>query len=171
MTVLTLTQASSASGEMVGFLSAGNSVSSFCRFDFLTLTNMWILFDPSTTPLSNANISWIFSRFSGSSIAFLFAIRIAEDFRTVSMIFRLFASIVVPVSVTSIMASEFSGGFASVAPKDKNILALELSPFFHQGVTSMGSASPKRFLYWAVLFRYSEAMLRYSVLIRKFLPW
>src|SRR5208283_5200064 len=171
ITVLTLTQLSSANGEIVGFFNAGSSVSSFCRFAFLTLTNMWILFEPSTTPLSNANMSWIFSRFSGSSIAFLLAIRTAEDLRTVSMIFKPFASIVVPVSVTSIMASEFSGGFASVAPKDRKILAFGLSPFFHQGVTSIGSAAPKRFLYWGVLFRYSEAMLRYSVLIRKFLSW
>ena len=66
---------------------------------------------------------------------------------TVSMIRRLLASMVVPVSVTSIMQSESSGGLASVAPKDRKILALGLSPFFHQGVTIMGSALPKRFLY------------------------
>ena len=78
---------------------------------------------------------------------------------------------VVPVSVTSMMQSLFSGGLASVAPKDRKIFARALSPFLHQGVTSMGSASPKRFLYCGVFLRYSVAMFRYSVLMRKFLPW
>ncbi len=60
---------------------------------------------------------------------------------------------VVPVSVTSIMQSEFSGGFASVAPKDRKIFAFGLSPFLHQGVTIMGSALPKRFLYCGCVFQ------------------
>ena len=98
------------------------------------------------------------------------AISTAADCITVSMILRLFASRVVPVSVTSIMQSEFSGGLASVAPNERKIFALGLSPFLHHGVTIIGSASPKRFLYDGLLLIYSEAMFRYSVDTRKFLP-
>src|SRR5512136_754189 len=94
----------------------------------------------------------------------------AELVNTVSMISRLFASIVEPVSVTSMMQSLFSGGLASVAPKDKKIFALELSPFRHQGVTICGSCSPNRFTYAGLDFMYSDAMFRYSVEIRKLLP-
>src|SRR5512143_2300816 len=89
---------------------------------------------------------------------------------TVSTIFRLFASIVEPVSVTSIMQSLFSGGLASVAPNDRKIFARELSPFRHHGVTICGSCVPNRFTYAGLVLMYSEAMFRYSVETRKFLP-
>src|SRR3990172_7453926 len=146
MIVLTEYQSSFASGDMVGFFSAGKSVRSFCRFAFFTFTKMWIFLEASTTPLRSVIISQIFSFFAESSNAFLLATSTAEDVITVSIIFRLFASIVEPVSVTSMMQSEFSGGLASVAPNDRKIFAREFSPFFHQGVMIMGSDSSKRFL-------------------------
>src|SRR3990172_425364 len=146
MIVLTEYQSSFASGDMVGFFSAGKSVSSFCRFVFFTFTKMWIFLEASTTPLRSVMMSQIFSFFAGSSRAFLLAMSTAEDVITVSIIFRLFASIVEPISVTSMMQSLFSGGLASVAPNERKIFAQGLSPFFHHGVTIMGSESPKRFL-------------------------
>jgi hypothetical protein len=53
---------------------------------------------------------------------------------------------VVPVSVISKTASTSSGGFASVAPNDRKISTILLLPVLDQGVTIVGSRSPKCFL-------------------------
>jgi ATP phosphoribosyltransferase len=95
--------------------------------------------------LNNAIISAIFSLFLGSFRAFLFATRTADDSITVSIIFRLFCVRVVPVSVISKIASTSSGGFASVAPKERNIWTCLLSPTLSHGVMIIGSLPPKYF--------------------------
>ena len=76
-------------------------------------------FLPFTAPLISVIISKIFSRFFGSFNDFLLIIKCAVEVNTSSTIFNLFCFRVVPVSVTSMIASTSSGGFASVAPNDK----------------------------------------------------
>ncbi len=60
--------------------------------------------------------SSIAARFSGSASAVRLAISRTSDSRSVSMIFIPWARRVLPVSVTSTIASTISGTFASVAP-------------------------------------------------------
>ena len=88
----------------------------------------------------------IFSLFQGSVYALVLAINTAVDFITVSMTFKLFWRRVVPVSITSRIASALSGGLASVAPNERKILTLELFPLLHHGVITKGSSSLKFFM-------------------------
>jgi hypothetical protein len=97
----------------------------------------------------------------------LFAINIAEDSITVSIILRLFCIMVVPVSVISKIASTSSGGLASVAPKERNICTFLFVPTRNHGVMIRGSESPKYLLYALLDFRCEEVVVRYSVEIRK----
>ena len=103
---------------------------------------MCSFFEASITPINKTLRSFIFSHFHSSLRAFLFAINTAVDLSITSTIFKLLALIVEPVCVLSIITSTSSGGFASVAPKDKNILILSFSPHVFQGVMTTGVWSP-----------------------------
>ena len=92
-------------------------------------------FLPCTAPLIKVTMSKIFSRLDLSLSEFLFATKYALDSKTLSIIFSWFCYSVVPVSVTSIIASTSSGGLASVAPKDKWICTFLFVPNCTQGVT------------------------------------
>src|SRR5918992_4279650 len=140
--VLTPYQPSSESGLTVGLLRARSSFNSLSNFSFLTLTNMWSFFRPSTTPRRSAIMSAIFSLLAGSLRDFLFAISTAVDSATVSIILSLFWASVVPVSVISKMASTSSGGLASVAPNERKISTFLFSPSLIQGVIIIVSALP-----------------------------
>jgi len=97
-TVFTLTQVSSANGEIVGFFRSwqfSQELLQVCPLYINEYVNpSW---NHQTTPLSNATnvINFFFFVSQGRSRLFLLAISTAADLKTVSMIFRLFASIVV----------------------------------------------------------------------------
>src|SRR4030042_5861636 len=147
--------------DTVGPLSEGKTSNTLFRFRSWTLMKMWSLFFASMTPRQSIAMSIIFSRFHSSCIEVLFAMRIAEDLSTSSIIFSLFARIVVPVSVLSIIASTSSGGLASVAPKERNILTFELEPQVCHGVITWGIASPQYCLYAGLFIRYAIVVLMY----------
>src|SRR5919108_436376 len=108
-------------------------------------------------------MSAIFSLFFVSFNEVLFATRTALDSITVSITFNLFWAKVVPVSVISKIASTSSGGFASVAPSERNICTFLFSPTRSQGVIIIGEISPKYFLYAEFSLICAEAVVRYSV--------
>ena len=90
-------------------------------------------------------MSAIFSLFFVFLRAILLATNTAEDSITKSIIFSLFCPKVVPVSIISNIASTSSGGFASVAPKERKISTFLFSPTLSHGVIIIGSSLPKCF--------------------------
>ena len=69
-----------------------------------------------SAPSSSVVRSSIAVRLTGSAAASRFATSTGSEVSSVSMIFMPWARSVLPVSVTSTMASTISGTFASVAP-------------------------------------------------------
>ena len=107
-------------------------------------------------------MSNIFPRFAGSLSDPRLATRCAVDSVTVSAIFSLFCLRVVPVSVTSMMASTSSGGFASVAPNDRCICTDRFEPVRSHGVTISGFFEPCASLYDGRPAMNAAAVVRYS---------
>jgi len=124
---------------------------------------------PWTAPRSIVTMSNIFSLLAGSRTASLFAMRCAVETSTSSPIFSLFCVSVVPVSVTSSIASTSSGGFASVAPNERCICTALLVPIRSHGVTISGSREPNLLLYDAHDLTNLAVVVRYSVDMRKVL--
>src|SRR4029077_9324561 len=122
--VLTASHSSSLRCEMVGRLRAGSTASTAVKLSLWTLSMSPTLPSALMAPSSSMRISSSLRRFLRSSHDVLLAINWVFDSMTVSMILRLLARRLEPVSVTSTMASASTGGLTSVAPQLNSTLAL-----------------------------------------------
>src|ERR1035437_3235451 len=103
-----------ATWKPVAALRAGSTASTPARL------SLWTLMAPSSSMRMSSNLR----RFRASPQDALLAINWVLDSITVSMILRLLARRLEPVSVTSTMASASTGGLTSVAPQLNSTLAL-----------------------------------------------
>ena len=115
--VFTATKDGFDNSEIVGEFSAGSIASTCSRSLFFAFSIRPTCDCASIAAFSINAICSIFSRFHGSSDAAWLAIRRVSLSITVSMIVSRFAFKLLPVYVTSTIASASIGGFTSVAPQ------------------------------------------------------
>src|SRR6266542_1017949 len=127
---------------MVGDLIDGTTSSTARSCSSLTFSLIRTRPSARSAPRRSVVMSSMAARFVGSPADARLAIRSTSDSRSVSMTLMPWARSVLPVSVTSTMASTISGTFASVAPCD------------HTTRTGM----PRSWKYRRVRFTYSVEM-------------